>query len=113
MPDKDELPSIDEFGERLKKARPLSPEEQVRAHLDEGQGTALGRGMKIASELLAALLVAGALGYGADQLFGTMPLFLLIGIFLGFAAGMRNVWLALGMDKTEAAESLDAGRKEE
>ena len=67
MPEKDDLPSIDEFGERLKKARPKTPAEQ-RAELAKSQSTAIGKGFRVASELLAALLVAGALGYGLDRL---------------------------------------------
>jgi len=47
--------------------------------------------MKLASELLAALIVGGLLGFGADVIFDTKPLFLLGGIALGFAAAFMSV----------------------
>ncbi len=109
MPEKDDLPSIDEYGERLDKARPGSVAEQLQARAALNQSTALGKGIRIASELLAALLLAGALGYGLDRLIGTLPLFMLIGLFLGFAAGILNVHRA--MNETDA--SLAEGGEEE
>ncbi len=109
MPEKDDLPSIDEFGEKLDKARPLSEEERLRAAQAHSQGTALGKGMRVGSELLAALLVAGALGYGLDRLIGTLPWFMLFGIFIGFAAGILNVQRAMN----ENNSSLEEGGKEE
>ncbi|MEK7266254.1 MAG: AtpZ/AtpI family protein, partial [Pseudomonadota bacterium] len=51
----------------------------------------LGRAMRVGSELLAGLFVGAILGLGLDTLFGTKPLWLLVGIFLGFAAGVLNV----------------------
>ncbi len=109
MPEKDDLPSIDDFSDRLKKARPLSEEEKLNQHLNQNQGTALGRGMRVASELLAGLLVAGALGYGLDQLIGTTPWFMLFGFMIGFAAGVLNVQRAMN----EMNESLEQADKDE
>lgn len=51
---------------------------------------------RFASELVAALVVGGALGWGLDWLFGrfgfhTRPVFLIVFFVLGAAAGIRNV----------------------
>lgn len=106
----DELPSIDAFGERLKKAKPLTARDKLRA----SEGAAMGQGMKVASELLAAILVGGAIGYGFDQLFGTSPWVLVVGVFVGFAAGIRNAWLAsVKMDSARETESLVSEDKKE
>ena len=106
----DDLPSIDAFDERLKKAKPLSAREK----LETTNGKAMGEGMKVASEMLAALLVGGALGYGFDKLVGTTPWGLIVGIFIGFAAGMRNAWHAsVKMDNVQATESLVPDDKKE
>ena len=43
-------------------------------------------------ELVAGLLIGFGIGYGLDVVFGTQPLFLVIFIFFGFAAGV-NVML--------------------
>ena len=57
----------------------------------QSQGEVMGLGMKLASELLAALIVGGVLGFGADVVFDTKPLFILIGLSLGMAAAFVNV----------------------
>ncbi|MBU6372528.1 MAG: AtpZ/AtpI family protein [Alphaproteobacteria bacterium] len=47
-----------------------------------------GAAWRIMIDLVAAVAVVGVIGYGADRLFGTLPLGLLAGLFLGFAIGM-------------------------
>jgi len=42
-------------------------------------------------ELVVGLAIGFGIGYGLDSLFGTMPLFLVIFIFLGFAAGVKTM----------------------
>lgn len=43
-------------------------------------------------ELVAGLVIGFGIGYGLDVLFGTMPIFLVLFVLLGFAAGV-NVML--------------------
>ncbi|WP_227419143.1 AtpZ/AtpI family protein [Roseitranquillus sediminis] len=40
-------------------------------------------------ELVAGLAIGFGIGYGLDVLFGTMPLFLVLFILAGFAAGVK------------------------
>ncbi len=42
-------------------------------------------------ELVVGLAVGFSIGYGLDSFFNTMPLFLVIFIFLGFAAGIKTM----------------------
>ncbi len=42
-------------------------------------------------ELVAGLMIGFSIGYGLDFLFGTMPLFLVLFILLGFAAGVKTM----------------------
>ena len=42
-------------------------------------------------ELVAGLGIGFGVGYGLDRLFGTMPLFLVLFIFAGFAAGIKTM----------------------
>jgi ATP synthase protein I len=44
---------------------------------------------RMVTELVAGLLVGLGIGYGLDALFGTRPIFLVLFILLGFAAGIR------------------------
>lgn len=53
----------------------------------------LGQAMKIGTELLAALIVGGGLGWLADTyLFGSTPWGLVVGLILGAVAGIRNAY---------------------
>lgn len=53
----------------------------------------LGQAVRIGTELLAALIVGGGLGWVADTyLFGTTPWGIVIGLVFGAAAGMRNAY---------------------
>ncbi len=70
--------------------------------------TQLGIASRFATELVAALLVGGALGWGIDWLFGhfgvhTKPVFLIVLFVLGAAAGIRNVMRAAGEINAEMA----------
>lgn len=42
-------------------------------------------------ELVAGLAIGFGIGYGLDTLLGTMPLFLVLFIFAGFAAGVKTM----------------------
>ena len=42
-------------------------------------------------ELVAGLAIGFGIGYGLDTLLGTMPLFLILFIFAGFAAGVKTM----------------------
>jgi ATP synthase protein I len=55
----------------------------------------LGQAMRIGTELLAALVVGGGLGWVADTyLFASTPWGLVIGLVLGAGAGVRNAYRA-------------------
>jgi ATP synthase protein I len=100
---KHQPPSLDEFSKRLDAARG-EPEatDPPRASI----GPALGRALRVSTELLAALFVGGALGWGLDTLTGARPWFLLAGFLFGFAAGVRNLFRAL---KNESGSSSENG----
>jgi ATP synthase protein I len=58
----------------------------------EGNASALGAGMRAASELVAGILVGTGIGFLLDRTFGTKPLFLIILMMLGMAAGFVNIY---------------------
>ena len=49
-------------------------------------------GARVGVELLSALVVGLAIGWGLDRWLHTGPLMLIIGVLLGGAAGIANVW---------------------
>ncbi len=85
MPEPDELQSL---GKRLDKAR--RPTEPRR----EAPPTSLGIASRFATELVVAVVVGGGLGWLLDHFLGTKPIFLIVLVLLGAAAGIRNVMRA-------------------
>jgi len=47
------------------------------------------QGWRMVIELVSGLGIGFALGYGLDVLLGTLPIFLVLFVLLGFAAGVR------------------------
>ncbi len=60
-------------------------------------GSALGRAVRLSSELVAGVLVGGGLGYGLDAWAGTKPWGLIILLMIGFAAGVLNLVRTAGL----------------
>ena len=52
----------------------------------------MGIGVRVGVELVAALVVALAMGWGLDRWLGTTPWLLGLFVLLGGAAGVANVW---------------------
>jgi ATP synthase protein I len=75
--------------------------------------TQLGIAGRFATELVAALVVGGGLGWGMDWLFGrfgfhTKPVFLIVFFVLGAGAGIRNVMRAANeLNARMAAKDLE------
>lgn len=55
---------------------------------------------RVSTEFVSAVFVGAILGYALDWLLGTMPLFLIILLLLGFAAGVLNVLRSAGLIQT-------------
>lgn len=79
--------SLDDFSDRLDAMRGARDEKEK----ESGSGSAWGRAMQTSSALLSAIFVGGLLGFGLDRWLDTGPWLLLVGIALGFAAGLRNL----------------------
>ncbi len=82
------------IGEEIDEARSRAGLERSAGRDDATAGGALGFGLRIGIELLAALCVGLALGWLADRYIGTRPWGLILGFFLGSAAGVVNVFRA-------------------
>jgi ATP synthase protein I len=82
---------VSELDEKLGKVR---AERDAEAGDREGsamRGRGMAAGMRMASEMVGAVLVGAAIGYGLDLFLGTKPWLLLLFFVLGFAAGVLNV----------------------
>ena len=92
---KDKKPS-DDFAKRLAKLeveRGRSDKPDAAAKLASERAT--GIGFRVASDLLAGVLVGLGIGWLLDYWLGTKPWLMIGFFFLGALAGMLNVWRML------------------
>jgi ATP synthase protein I len=82
---------ISDLGERLDNVK-AHRQADVQADLDaEMRGRGMAYGMRMAAELVGAVIVGGAIGWGLDRWLGSTPWLFLLFFVLGFAAGVLNV----------------------
>ena len=98
------------FEERLAMARDkrgLEAAQPEPGKTPDGlDGNALAIGLRVGVEMVSALVVAVAIGWGLDRLLGTKPILLAVFVLLGGAAGVLNVW-RLYAPRRDAASGKD------
>ena len=78
-----------------------------------GLGGGLGLGLRIGVEMVSALGVGLAIGWGLDRWLGTKPWLMVVFFFLGAAAGILNVYrAATGIDDSVGLGAAQRRRKE-
>ena len=82
------------FDQRLQQARTRQGLDPTPPATDATgpDASAMAVFFRVGVELVSALLVGLAVGWGLDRLLGTKPLFLILFVFLGGIAGIVNVW---------------------
>jgi len=84
------------FEDRLKAARSKQgldvPPKQSPGDQGALGGSPWGIGLRVGIELVSALVVAVAIGYGLDRIFHTTPILTVVFVPLGGAAGVINLW---------------------
>ena len=76
-----------ELEKRIAEAkRATTPEAPKEEHFSQAQ-----QGWRMVIELVSGLGIGFVIGYGADWLFGTIPVFLVLFTLLGFAAGVKTM----------------------
>lgn len=85
-PDRERLKALEE-----KIARAKGAVEGPRKRHQEDQYSQAQLAWRMVIELVAGLAIGFGIGYGLDSLFGTMPLFLVLFILAGFAAGVKTM----------------------
>ena len=99
MPDPDDLHAL---GKRLDEVR-----RQNEPRREEAPQTSLSIASRFATELVVAVAFGGGLGWALDRWLGTKPIFLLVLVVLGMAAGIRNVMRAAAVINAKQAASQD------
>ena len=84
------------------------PERKIEDHHSQAH-----LAWRMVIELVAGIVIGFGMGYGLDQLLGTLPLFLVIMTLLGFVAGVRTMLRsAQEIQDKEAAGSSPAEDEE-
>jgi ATP synthase protein I len=85
--DTDQEEKLRQFEARLSAAKKdAAPKPHIKKDYAQAQ-----LAWRMVIELVAGLLIGFAMGYGLDLLIGTTPLFMVIFIGLGFAAGIKTM----------------------
>ena len=92
------------LGERLRHVRPDAASEQSQAPRASADPTAIARGFRLSTELVAGVLVGAAIGWALDRWLGISPWGMIVFLLLGFAAGVLNVMRAAGVVPTKTLE---------
>ena len=87
----------DRLSETRKDRKLQTDQSDSRDGNASANASALARGFRLSSELIAGVLVGAAIGWGFDRLLSTSPWGLIVFFLLGFAAGVINVMRAAGV----------------
>ncbi|MGH6973908.1 MAG: AtpZ/AtpI family protein [Stellaceae bacterium] len=87
------------FDQRLEAARRDAGLDDDEAASRATEGNAFSLAMQLGAEMVAALAVAVAIGYGLDKLFHTSPWFMVGFVPIGATAGVLNLIRATGKTK--------------
>jgi ATP synthase protein I len=101
--DRSDAARLRDLEERIARARAADrPEPQAEEHFSQAN-----LAWRMVIELVAGLMLGFGMGYAIDWILGTMPVFLVIFIFLGLAAGIRTMLRSARemQRKHEAAEA--------
>jgi ATP synthase protein I len=86
---------LQRLGNRL--ARANRPRENDTGPRQTADPSAIARGFRLSTELVAGVLVGAVIGWLLDRWLGISPWGLIVFLLLGFAAGVLNVMRAAGV----------------
>ncbi len=109
----------DDLKQKIQAARDRQQASQP-SPADGKEQSAAGAAFRVATDLVAALVVGGFLGYWLDEWTGLRPLFMVVFFFLGFAAGFLNIYrtqmgkeFEIGFKDTKPSDTNDDTTKKE
>jgi ATP synthase protein I len=109
MSDDAERAKLDALAQRIDAAkRAREPVPHMQKDYSQAQ-----LAWRMVIELVAGLGIGFGIGYGLDTLFGTIPLFLVLFIGLGFAAGIKTMLRSAREVEAKRLAKADTARGEE
>jgi ATP synthase protein I len=85
------------LGERLSHVHPDALSENRQAARPTADTSAIARGFRLSTELVAGVLVGALIGWLLDRGLGISPWGMIVFVLLGFAAGVLNVMRSAGI----------------
>ena len=87
MPDPDQQQQLQQLEAKLDAARKRNaPKPRADEHYSQAN-----LAWRMVIELVAGLGIGFGIGYGLDLLFGTLPIFMVLFVMLGLAAGVKTM----------------------
>ena len=102
--DRADLAALETRLRRLKETHREPVREARRAN-------AIGSAFRLTTELVAGVIVGAAIGWSLDRFIGSQPVFLLVFLFLGIAAGVVNVFRTAQRMNAEAGTGMEEDRE--
>jgi ATP synthase protein I len=91
------LGSLDQRLSELRGSRKIKTDQPQAAGGDNATAaSAMARGFRLSSELIAGVVGGAGIGWGFDRLLSTSPFGLIVFFLLGFAAGVVNLVRSAG-----------------
>jgi ATP synthase protein I len=92
------LGSLDQRLSKLRDSRKIRTDQSENGGGDgAARASAMARGFRLSTELVAGVVVGALLGWGFDRLLSTSPWGLIVFFLLGFTAGVLNVMRSAGV----------------
>ena len=86
------LGSLDHRLSKIRDSRKIGTDRSESGSGDgAARASAMARGFRLSSELVAGVVVGAVIGWGFDRLLSTSPFGLIVFFLLGFVAGVVNV----------------------
>ena len=85
------------LGAKLGQAERRKEDQREPVQVGGSDPSAIARGFRLSTELVAGVIVGAIIGWVLDRLLGISPWGLIVFLLLGFAAGVLNVMRAAGV----------------
>lgn len=101
----EDRPDTRALADRIAQARRDKAARTAAETRQNGDMAGMAKGLRYATEFMAAIIVGGVLGYALDSVLGTSPWALIVLMMIGFAAGVLNVMRAAAEQNAASAQA--------
>ena len=98
---------LQRLGERLDQQKSASRHDEAEPG-PRSDPSALARGFRLSTELVAGVLVGAFIGWALDRWLGISPWGMIVFLLLGFAAGVLNVMRTAGVVPAKTLQPPDS-----